>query len=62
MKEPQVQDQYGNYNYFSAAPAWSLLHVVAQTSVPAPSDDNGEMPDMDFHARYAAILLRERGL
>lgn len=63
MKEPTVRwprKGFLNYVPFSSAPLELLKGVVAlgQTN----NDLKDEWFDVDFRRRYAAILLRERGL
>lgn len=59
MKEPCVTiDGEGRYP-FSVIALWMLEEIVFGIAVFTPTDVE---TDEDFYRRYAAILLKERGL
>lgn len=46
---------------YSKAPSWAL-RLVADAPIIEDSEANDGLPlDRDFHCRYAAIILNERG-
>lgn len=60
MKEPYLLRFDGLRIPFSQAPVQALRDYDKMERMP-PEDRDPEMLDEDFNARYAAILVRERG-
>jgi hypothetical protein len=61
MREPRLHDHDGsNGRPFSALTADELKEIAARRIAPHPTPGDQDR-DVDFAARYAVILLRERG-
>lgn len=63
MKEPEIlwpSQGIVQWTPYSVAPAKSLAFIAAGGGTKSPTADEWFCPD--FRRRYAAILLRERGL
>lgn len=61
MREPYFVRHDGNVP-FSQAPTRSLLAVLSGAALGIPEGSTPEALEWDVGRRYAAILLRERGL